>query len=262
MSDYRSAIDLTIEVIRRRSRWFRNQVVSVIAVVAAVIALAVAVGLLATLTTLLTIVPISGLFLWHDNRGVAAWRATILGRWARCEIDLAAFGKAMRANTFLPQLTLESMLALLGSTSDDRAMLPASTPTRQAALAVMRLADELAQQQLAMKVGASAIAAIGVIGATALQAWAPLAVPALALLVLPGILRWRRAAIQRRSREVVSQARREPEFDIGALFGLLESLTLAPAQGPIEQWIGQIGPHTLTPESSAPNITEQAEPPR
>ena len=237
---YRSAIDLTCVAIGARSGLFRNQAVAVVGVCTTTLIASLMLREPIALLALLGVAPVSGIFLGLDHRRVAHWRAIILDHWAQGEIDLMAFGKAMRANTLLPPVTLESMLTLLGSTQDDRPMPAASAATRRAVLDVVRLADGLAQQQLAWKVVVAAIVAIGVIYATAVQAWAALAAPALACAALPGILGWRRASIKRRSRASVALARQVGDFDAGALHGLLARLPLGHAAGPVDAWVGDV----------------------
>jgi hypothetical protein len=97
MSVYRTAIDLTIDAVDERARNFRNQVVTVVAGATCTIGAVVALRMLWPLFGFFNLIPICGLFLWLDAVRLAHWRLAIFALWAQRNVDLQAFGHAVRA---------------------------------------------------------------------------------------------------------------------------------------------------------------------
>ena len=176
MSWYRTAIDQTIAVVNQRSRNFRNQVLAVVALAVTSVAAALALRGLWPLTGLVAIVPLSGLFLWLDTKKVGDWRSSILQMWARRDIELVAFEQAVRADPGLPEMTLDGMLNLLGTSQSGTVDLSPSVQTRGAVAAVVGFADVLNLRQFAVKVCATAIVSICIGWAAFAHAWSPLAI--------------------------------------------------------------------------------------
>lgn len=237
MPVYRTAIDQTITVIDQRSRTFRNQVVAVVAIASGSATGALALHRLWPLTGLLALVPVCGLFLWFDTKRLAEWRSAILAMWARRDIDLLAFGHAMRANPNLPESTLNSMLSLLGTSQIGTVEIQASTQTRQAVAAVAGFTDALGLRQLAVRVCATVIVSISVCWAAVAHAWSPLALTA-TILLLPLIQRWLQASLQRQSRAAVLAARQHPDFHADTFRLLIDHLPLGGGQASADPWVG------------------------
>ena len=237
MSAYRTAIDLTISAVTERARNFRNQVVAV--VVAGTLSLvgAVALRMFWPLTGLVTLVPVCGLFLWLDTARVAKWRWAILAMWLQRDIELLAFGHAIRAVPNLPEPTLNSMLSLLGTAQPGTAEVQASSQTRQAVAAVVGFTDALGLRQLAASVCATAILSISVCWAAVAHTWSPLALTA-TILLLPLIQRWLQASLQRQSRAAVLAARQHPDFHADTFRLLIDHLPLGGGQGSADPWVG------------------------
>lgn len=237
MSSYRDCVDQMIAVIDQRSRIYRNQVVGVVAVTFCSVAGAVGLRMFWPLNGLLTLVPVCGLFLWFDTRRVAKWRSAILDMWARRDIELLAFGHAIRAVPNLPAPTLNSMLSLLGTAQIGTAEVQAASQTRQAVAAVVGFADALSLRQLAARVCATAILSISVCWAAVAHAWSPLALTA-TILLLPLIQRWLQASLQRQSRAAALAAHQHPDFDADTFRLLIDQLPLGGGQASADPWVG------------------------
>jgi hypothetical protein len=205
------------------------------------------------LTGLLAIVPVCGLFLWLDTARVAKWRAAILALWLQRDIELLAFGHAMRAVPNLPEATLSSMLILLGATQTGGAEVGASAQTRRVVAAVAGFADALALRQLALKVCATAIVSISVCWAAAANAWPPLALLAL-LLPLPLIQRYFQSAFQRQSTAAILAAHQHPDFDADTFRRLIDKLPLGSGQACLREWADRVaqGATSSIENSAAP----------
>ena len=237
MSVYRTAIDVTIDLITQRSRNFRNQVVAVVGVVTVALVGMIGLRMVWPLTGLLSLVPVCGLFLWFDTRRVAKWRSAIFDMWARRDIELRAFGLAIRAVPDLPEPTLNSMLSLLGAAQIGTVEVQASSQTRQAVAAVVRFADALGLRQLAARVCATAIISISACWAAVAHAWSPLALTAI-ILLLPLIQRWLQATLQRQSRAAVLAAHQLSDFDADTFRLLIDHLPLGGGQASADPWVG------------------------
>jgi hypothetical protein len=236
MSAYRFAVDFTIIVLTKRAKTFRDQIVAVVVVTLLVMTASIAFYSPKPLVMLFGIAPLCGLFLLLDAKLLANWRVALLAVWARRDIDLSAFSHAIRAVPQLPEATLTSMLSLLGAAQDEKIEAPASVQTRQAASAVVQFADTLGLRQLAAKVCAAAIVTASVCWAAAAQAWQPLGLVAVVLL-LPLALRWLKASLQRQSRAAVLAAREHPDFDSDTFRLLIQQFPLGGQQLAGDGWI-------------------------
>ena len=236
MSVYRLAIDLTTTCIARRASTFRNQIVSIVVVTLVVVITAIVFYLPRLLIGLLTLAPLCGLFLCQDAKLLVIWRSTMLKMWGRPDIDLLPFSHAMRAVPHLPETTLTSMLSLLGKAQVGKIEAQASIQTRQAVAAVLLLADTLGLRQLAAKVCAAAMVTASVCWAVAAQAWQPLGLVPIVLL-LPLVLRWLKASLQRQSRAAVLAARQHPDFDADTFRLLIEQFPLGSGQFAGDGWV-------------------------
>lgn len=196
MSAYRTAIDLTTAVIDRRAKYFRNQVVIVVAI-AAVVAVAAFAWSAAALWAWLLLVPACGLFFYADSRVLNAWRSSVLEPWIARDLDLVAWCQAIRANPVLPKETTGAMLATLPMASDLVAEQKILTPTRQAIAAATRAVHGAKADTLLLNTVGSAIVVGAVLAALWVRAWSPL-VGLATLLVLPLLRAW--ASRRRRAR--------------------------------------------------------------
>jgi NAD(P)H-dependent FMN reductase len=230
MSVYRTAIDLTIDAVDERARNFRNQVVTVVAGATCTIGAVVALRMLWPLFGFFNLIPICGLFLWLDAVRLAHWRLAIFALWAQRNVDLQAFGHAVRAVPQLPEATLTSMLSLLGTAQVGKIEAQASVHTRQAVATVVQFTDTLALRQLAAKVCAAA------------QSWRPLGMVT-AVLLLPLVLRWLKASLQRQSRVAIMAARQHPDFDADTFRLLIEQFPLGGGQLAGDGWIDAARAH-------------------
>jgi hypothetical protein len=238
MPAYRPVIDITIAAIAKRARNFRNQIVVVVSLVLLITA---AVFLsLRPLVGLLALVPLSGLFLSFDAKLLANWRSFVLKIWAQRDIDMLAFNHALRAIPHLPEATLTSMVDLLGTAQVWKIEARASVQTRQAVAAVVLLADTLGLRQLAAKVCAAAIVTVSVCWAAAAQSWRPLGMVT-AVLLIPLVMRWLKASLQRQSRAALLAARQHPDFDAEFFRLLIEQFPLGGGQLAGDGWVDAAG---------------------
>jgi hypothetical protein len=225
MSEYRLAIDLSIIVLTKRAKTFRNQIVAVVMFTLIVITASIAFYSPKQLVALLTLAPLCGFFLFLDAKLLADWRAAVLAVWARRDIDLLAFSHAIRAVPHLPEATLTSMLSLLGTAQVGKAEAQASAQTRQAVVAVVRFAGTLELCRLAAKVCATGIVTVSICWAAVGQAWQPLGLLG-ATLLLPLILQWLQTSLQLQPRAAVMAAKQHPDFDIDIFRSLTQVLPL------------------------------------
>jgi len=198
-SAYSVAIEQTTRVIERRAKSFRNLVVVVVLIGSASLVWALVTRSPSGLAGWFFIVPACGFYLVADARLLNDWRSELLARWARRELDLAAFRDAIRAHPALPKDTTEAMLATLplteGVVSEQR-ILP---PTRHAAASDSGALHHGRADSILLNAAASAIAASAVAASLWTGTWTPLL--GLTTLVLRpavglGIRRRRRAARQ------------------------------------------------------------------
>lgn len=213
MSAYRKAIDSTVDVITLRSHNFRNQVIAVVIVASGSLIACFVLGMLWPLAGWMALAPVCGLFLWLDARGLAEWRSSLLANWALSEIDLTAFGHAMRAHPALPKATLEAMLDSVGASpaAPARILSSASPSTRRAIAATTAYSDAAALRDIVAKVCISAIVVMGAAWSAALHRWQPLALASVGVL-WPLSSHVRRMS-SRRSARLVVRTTDQDDFD-------------------------------------------------
>lgn len=195
MSAYRTAIDQTTAAVDRRARYFRNQVVIVVAIAALVI-IGAFVWSAAALWAGLLLIPACGLYFHADSRLLNRWRSDLLQPWVARELDLVAYCQAIRANPILPKETTGAMLASLPLARDLISEQKMLTPTRQAIAAASLATHRGRADALLLKTIASGILVGAVVAALWMRALVPL-IGLAALAVLPvvgiGLGRWRQA---------------------------------------------------------------------
>jgi hypothetical protein len=211
VSAYRTAIDQTTDSIARRARYFRNQIVTVVAIGALVAVGALVTRSVAALSAWLVLVSVCGLFFHADSRLLNKWRRNLLAPWIARELDFAALLEAIRANPALPKPTVEGMLATLpfcGNLVAEQAIL---RPTRQAIAAGSVEIHRSRAQVLLLNVVASAVVVAALLASVYLRRWTPLLGLA-ALVPLPLGRAWISRAARRRSEAVLATSRSQPEF--------------------------------------------------
>jgi hypothetical protein len=104
----------------------------------------------------------------------------------------------------------------------------ASASTRRALAAVAGFADALQLRQFAARIAVAAIFLAAAWWSAASRTWAPMSLAA-AILLVPLILKWLRAALRRQTRAAVEAARHEPDFDAPTFCQLIELLPLDPS---------------------------------
>jgi hypothetical protein len=211
MSAYRTAIDHTTRAIVRRSRYFRNQIVTVVVVSLVSIAWALIARSPAPLLGVALLVPVSGIFFLADSRVLDGWRAELLEGWTAHGLDLAAFSAAIRANPTLPKETTEGMLATLPLAGDIVEEQRMSTATRHAIAAKALAKYRSASDALAVKVAACAVAVGALIAAAATRRWEPL-LGVMSLLSVPIAGGWMRRARLAKSEQEVTACRDQAGF--------------------------------------------------
>lgn len=183
VSAYRAAIDQTTVVIDRRAKYFRNQVVTIVAITAIVGAGAL-VWSSAALWAWLLLVPACGVFFYVDSRVLNQWRANVLEPWIAREVDLVAWSQAVRANPVLPKETVGAMLATLPTARDLVAEQKMLAPTRQAIAAACLAQHRSKADALLVNVVTSGLVVAVLLAALWMRSWIPL-VGLVALVLLP-----------------------------------------------------------------------------
>lgn len=184
MLDYRTAIESTQDTINRRATLFRNQAIGVVVLIGVTIAYALVARQLSALLLLLLLVPFCGTFLLIDGVTLRGWRHRLLAAWMLGELDFVAFFSAMRALPWLPQQTLEGMLATLpdaGELTYEQTLRPA---TRRAIAAASESVRQDEFDVLMLKVIASLVIAVVAVAWVRTQSWVSISGLAL-LLILP-----------------------------------------------------------------------------
>ena len=118
MSDYRALIELTSEVLLKRTNCFRILVIVVILTILTLLITAILVVGVWPTVGLLLLTPIYSLFLVCDSHLLIGWRTRILEAWKSQAIDLSALRQALTANQALPQQTIDAMLEMLPDAGD------------------------------------------------------------------------------------------------------------------------------------------------
>jgi hypothetical protein len=221
---YRRAIDGTTRTIGRRARYFRNQVVVVVAIGALAVLVAVVGRSPSALLAWLLLVPACGLFFFADSRALNEWRSELLEVWIACELDFAAYRDAIRANPALPNGTTEGMLMTLPSAGSLVAEQRVLTPTRKA-IAAETLAIQCGRADaLLFQAIASGIVVGALLGALWMRRWIPLTgLVTLALIPVIRTLtrRWRQA----RCEAEVAACRNRPGFSLADYLRIRAGLT-------------------------------------
>jgi hypothetical protein len=213
--DYRLLLDSTADVLAARARGFRNLVVGFVVIGGMSVGGAIALLSLRPISGLLVLVPAYGAFLWYDSRVLDRWRAQLGEAWAARRIDFAAFRHAVNANPFLPQGTVQAMLAALPEVGDLTAEQAVEAGTRQAVVHALGARDDCHTSALAGRAAAHAIVTAGVIAAIGSGAWEPLsalvAVPVL-LIACAGHRRFRLAQAIRKVRGLRERSDFDPDW--------------------------------------------------
>jgi hypothetical protein len=224
MSAYQVAIEATIRAIEQRARYFRNQIVLVVAVSLAPVTWALLAHSTRPLAGAMLLIPVLGAFVFADHRVVDEWRSGLLAQWAASDLDFAALRSAIRAHPAFPRETTEGMLATLPSAGVLTLEQGISRPTRRAVAAVTLASSRTCSDVIALKVAASGIIGGALVTTAVMGRWQPLTILAsLPLIVVVGTLLrgWRRSDSER----IVAVCRGEPEFseaDFARLSGICE----------------------------------------
>jgi hypothetical protein len=174
MSSYRISIDQTTQTIDRRSKYYRNLIVTVTFVGLGTISLAVIVRSWLPLVGTLLLVPLCGLYLLIDGQLLNHWRNKLMLGWEKGDIDFNAFHQALMAISTLPQNTVKSMLATLPVSGDLVAEQGVSSSTRTAIAAIVYMIHTCRSDLIVLKTAAYTIAGGAVAIAAAFWMWQPL----------------------------------------------------------------------------------------
>jgi prepilin signal peptidase PulO-like enzyme (type II secretory pathway) len=229
VSDYRTLLDCTSEVLAVRAERFRNLVISVAVVTLLSVAGAATLLSLRPLSGLLLLVPAYGTFLWRDSWVLERWRAQLGDAWAREGIDFRGFRQALKANPVLPPGSVQGMLATLPEAGDLSSEQAVEAGTRQAVVVALGARDDCHTSALACRAAAYAIGAGAVVAAIVLWAWAPL----LALGLVPVLAigcGWRRGRRMTRAVQTLQGLRARRDFDLEryrAIVGALDAQGLS-----------------------------------
>jgi hypothetical protein len=131
----RQAIETTHVAIQDRAKLYRKLVVCVSFLLLASIISAIVVRRAIPLAGIVLLVPLAGTYFVLDGRLTRRWMREVLELWARRELDLEAFATAIRAHPWLPQRTVEGLLAGLSWGSHETRPASLSGDDRKAVIA-------------------------------------------------------------------------------------------------------------------------------
>ncbi len=227
-------MDRTIEVMQTRGRYFRNQIVTVVAVALTCITWAVIARAPRALLALSALIPACGVYCLADARLLQRWRSDLFEPWTNRELDLSALRSTLRVHPALPAGILEGMLGTLPLAGQIGAERAVSGPTRAAVAAAIQSAHRGRSDSILALSGWTALIVLVV----CLAAWrhAPGVLAWLLLLCLsPASGRLLRRRGDRKDREAIGRWRSCPDFNGSDFTRLLESMPR-----------GQEGPPHLT----------------
>jgi hypothetical protein len=118
LSSYRTFIEMTSEIIARRTYCYRLLVVAFSLILVFSLFVSILWGGFRDMILLLLFFPTYILYLVCDDRTLNNWRSQILASWKVRAIDLSALEKALLANKMLPPPTLKAMLDTLPRCAD------------------------------------------------------------------------------------------------------------------------------------------------
>jgi hypothetical protein len=118
LSCYRTFIELTPEIIAKRTNCYRTLVIVFVSILLLSLCVAILSGGFRSMILLLLFLPAYALFLVCDEHILNHWRCLLLTAWKSKKIDLSALDKAISANKQLPRLTLETMFDTLPQCAD------------------------------------------------------------------------------------------------------------------------------------------------
>jgi hypothetical protein len=118
LSSYRTFIEMTSEIIARRTYCYRLLVVAFSLILVFSLFVSILWGGFRDMILLLLFFPAYILYLVCDDRTLNNWRSQILASWKVRAIDLSALEKALLANKMLPPPTLKAMLDTLPCCAD------------------------------------------------------------------------------------------------------------------------------------------------
>ena len=223
MSAYRVAIDQTAQTIDRRAKCYRNLIAVVTIVSLCSIGGALAAWTLEPLIGLLLIFPVCGLYFFVDGEILHGWRSQLIASWTIGELDFWAFRDAMRAASYLPKATLQSMVEILPSSPNWAMERAASERTRRALALVVAAIHRRCANTALVRVAASVMVVASVIFAVTLGVWYPMLFVA-AIVPLPLLVVWMKWRQLRKLRTLIVTACRDPEFNGEIFSGLLNHL--------------------------------------
>jgi hypothetical protein len=212
MSYYKDAIDLTIQTIGKRARYYRNLIVVVVVTGLCSFVWAVANRSLTPLLGILLLVPACSLYFFFDARLLNHWRTRLFESWVKKEIDFRGLRDAITGVSMLPKNTLESMLTTLPNTKDILAEQSIPSSTREAIVASITAKYIIRLDAIAFQVTGFILVAGSIILASALSIWQPLLGVTL-VFILPFLQKRSRCWRLRKSLEKVAIAQRQSDFD-------------------------------------------------
>ena len=209
--DYRSAIVLTETTIRRRAALFRIQGIALLLVIAAAVVDAIVARRPATLLGLGMLLPLCGGFLLLDANALRDWRRQLFAAWTSGTFDFVAFFVAIRALPYLPQRTVEGMLATLPDAGDLSYEQRLGVATRRAIAAESEALRAEEWHAMQRRVVASACIAHVIVISASTRRWVPASGVA-AVVVLPSVAPIVRRRRRARTEQLRSACEAEADF--------------------------------------------------
>jgi uncharacterized membrane protein len=227
VSTYRNLIDLTIETITKRARYYRNLVVAVViaglgSFVAAIIAKS-----WFPLTVLLLFFPVCGIYFFFDGRQLQVWRSSIFSQWVKGEAELCYFHDAVSAVPTLPKFTLQSMLETLPSLGDILTEQSLTLQIREAVADTVNCLHSGRSAVIVLKTVGWSISGCSLAIAITQKAWQPLvgvAVVGVLLVLWP----WLKLYFLKRLLSKLDTSRHESNFDTDTYVMIVGSLEWSP----------------------------------
>ncbi len=118
MSNYRSLLDLTSEILIERTKCYRALVIAFVVISLLSIVISIVTMNLWPMTGFLLLIPAYSLFLLCDGIKLNQWRTQVLISWKSKAIDINALKQALTTNKVLPPQTLDGMLETLFDAGD------------------------------------------------------------------------------------------------------------------------------------------------
>ncbi len=223
MSNYRSLIDLTSEILIARTKCYRRLVVAISIISLASMCVVIATMSLWPSALVLFLIPAYSIFLVCDNSKLNMWRSQVVEAWKSKSIDLNALRQAITANKGLSQQILQGMLEALPDAGDLVTEQSVSVSTREAMADALMVRDNNLRSKLICKALLYTTVVATIVSAVFVKAWILLS----ALIIAPMMLimcNWLDRRKISKAIDKVSNYRKSNDFDHATYIKILETV--------------------------------------